>query len=304
MVPDAGSWTAACAGGCNRADASYHRRPDPGDHAEHEADFDGLVRFDNGVRCDAKRLADAAHKLGEPCCCSMPRNVRARLPMNVADLGADFRWSSGYKWLLGPYGTGFFWASAKRMAARKCAMPAYWMVDRRRVDFSKLSQGTMKLKKEARRWDTPETANFFNLAPLEASLDFLARAGVQTVWEHNQRLMAQLSSGCRWINACWRVRPMRGISRAIMFASRRGKPERTRRALRKLRAAGVIVSLREGSLRICSAIFIIRNGHRSPDCGVTDLLCRESDNHAEFLEEQTLAEPAAFLKPNPTNESQ
>ena len=38
----------------------------------------------------------------------------------------------------------------------------------------------------------PETANFFNLAPLQASLEFLARVGVKTVWDHNRRIDAQI----------------------------------------------------------------------------------------------------------------
>src|SRR6266478_7182184 len=67
----------------------------------------GLVRFDDGSLLDAPRLAAACHAqealllLDVSQCCGA-------LPMDVTQLGADFLVSAGYKWLLGPFGTGFF----------------------------------------------------------------------------------------------------------------------------------------------------------------------------------------------------
>jgi cysteine desulfurase/selenocysteine lyase len=63
-----------------------------------------LVRFDDGSRLDAARLAAACHAQGtflfldaSQCCGGMA--------IDVAQLGADFLTSAGYKWLLSPYGT-------------------------------------------------------------------------------------------------------------------------------------------------------------------------------------------------------
>jgi selenocysteine lyase/cysteine desulfurase len=67
-----------------------------------------LVRFNDGSLLDAPRVATACHAQGalllldaSQCC--------GALPMDVHQLGADFIVSAGYKWLLGPFGTGFFW---------------------------------------------------------------------------------------------------------------------------------------------------------------------------------------------------
>jgi len=38
--------------------------------------------------------------------------VLRRVPMDVNQLGADFMVCAGYKWLLGPFGTGFLLARA------------------------------------------------------------------------------------------------------------------------------------------------------------------------------------------------
>lgn len=211
-----------------------------------------LVRFDDGARCDATRLASAIHKVGGLLLLDGAQCVGA-LPMNVTELGADFLVASGYKWLLGPYGTGFFWASAKSMAALK-PMPAYWSAIEGSSNFSNLSSGEMRLKKEACRWDMPETANFFNLAPLQASLEFLMRVGVKTVWEHNRELMAQIIERLP-LDKCVLASPADPELRGPYVCVAARHSAETPKLYEKLRAAGVIVSLREGALRIAPHLY-------------------------------------------------
>jgi cysteine desulfurase/selenocysteine lyase len=210
-----------------------------------------LVRFDDGARCDGRRLADAIHKNGGLLLLDVAQCVGA-LPMRVADLDADFLVASGYKWLLGPYGSGFFWASTKSMAAMK-PMPAYWTSIEGSRNFSNLS-GEIKIKQEARRWDMAETANFFNLAPLQASLEFLARVGVKTVWDHNAELMAEIIERLP-LDKCVLASPADPELRGpyVCVASRH--PAETPKLYEKLREAGVIVSLREGALRIAPHLY-------------------------------------------------
>jgi selenocysteine lyase/cysteine desulfurase len=211
-----------------------------------------LVRFDDSARCDAPRLASAIHKVGGLLLLDAAQCAGA-MPMRVSDLGADFLVASGYKWLLGPYGTGFFWASAKNMAALK-PMPAYWSAIEGSSNFSNLSGGEMKLKKEACRWDMPETANFFNLAPLQASLEFLARVGVKTVWEHNRALIAQIVERLP-LDRCVLASPADPELRGPYVCVAARKSEHTPKLYEKLRDAGVIVSLREGALRIAPHLY-------------------------------------------------
>src|SRR5260370_22794278 len=73
-----------------------------------------LVRYDDGSLLDAARVADACHKqealllLDASQCCGA-------IPMDVNQLGADFIVSAGYKWLLSPFGTGFFWVQSEHL---------------------------------------------------------------------------------------------------------------------------------------------------------------------------------------------
>src|SRR5260370_7945914 len=84
-----------------------------------------MVRFDDGSLLDAARVAAACHKQGalllldaSQCC--------GAVPMEVNQLGADFIVSAGYKWLLGPFGTGFFWVKSEHLGVVRPG-PFYWL---------------------------------------------------------------------------------------------------------------------------------------------------------------------------------
>jgi selenocysteine lyase/cysteine desulfurase len=160
--------------------------------------------------------------------------------------------ASGYKWLLSPYGTGFFWASAKMLAEMRPS-PAYWMAIENSGDFHNLT-GEIKLTKEARRWDAPETGSFFNLAPMQASLEFILRAGVSTIWEHIRGLTAQIVERLP-LDRCVLASPADADARGPYVCVAARKSEQTPQLYEKLRLAGVIVSLRESALRIAPHLY-------------------------------------------------
>src|SRR5271155_4142848 len=83
-----------------------------------------MVRFDDGSLMDVKKLGAACHAQGvllavdgSQCC--------GAIPIDVKTLGADLVTSAAYKWLLGPYGTGFFWASPELTKTLRPG-PFYW----------------------------------------------------------------------------------------------------------------------------------------------------------------------------------
>src|SRR5258708_14602700 len=96
-----------------------------------------LVRFDDGSLLDAARVAKACHERGAMLLLDASQSAGA-LQMDVAELGADFVGSSGYKWMLGPYGTGFFWARMEQIE-RMRVPPLYWTAIEGVGNFSALS---------------------------------------------------------------------------------------------------------------------------------------------------------------------
>jgi len=222
-----------------------------------------LVRFDNGVRLDAAKIARACHDVGALLLLDAAQCAGA-MPMDVHMLGADFLTASGYKWLLSPYGTGFFWAREELIEQMRVG-PFYWMALEDAEQFHKLSTGVYDLAKGARRWDSPETASFTNLAAMDASLALLLRIGVETVWDHARRLIALMIDRLprdRYVLAS----PASADDRGSYACVAARKPEMTEQIFERLRAGQVHVSLREGSLRISPHLY---NSERDIDRLVT-----------------------------------
>src|SRR6202043_295169 len=94
------------------------------------------VRFDNGTLLDASRLAAACHAQGALLLLDVSQSCGA-VPMNVRELGADFIVCAGYKWLFGPFGTGFFWIKHELLSSVLPA-PFYWMAVAGSDNFAKL----------------------------------------------------------------------------------------------------------------------------------------------------------------------
>jgi cysteine desulfurase/selenocysteine lyase len=211
-----------------------------------------LVRFDDGVRLDAARIARACHDAGALLLLDVAQCV-GTMPMDVRALGADFLTASGYKWLLSPYGTGFFWAREELIEQMRVG-PFYWMALEDAEQFHTLSTGVYCLAKGARRWDSPETASFFNLAAMDASLALLLRVGVETVWDHARRLIAMMIDRLprdRYVLAS----PASADDRGSYACVAARKPEMTGQMFERLRAAQIHVSLREGALRISPHLY-------------------------------------------------
>jgi len=211
-----------------------------------------LVRFDDGSRLDVARLAVACRKADalllldlSQCACAIPIDLRA--------MGADFAVSSGYKWLLSPYGTGFFWARRESMEKMRPA-PFYWMAIEGARNFHSLPLDTMKPTPGARRWDAAETANFSNLTAMQASLEFIERVGVKVIVEHNQKLITQLIK-CLPRDTCVLASPSDAEKRGPYVCVAARRPERTRELFQKLHDAQVFVSLRENALRISPHLY-------------------------------------------------
>src|SRR5687768_5196915 len=95
-----------------------------------------LVRFDDGSMLDASKLARACHAQGVWLALDISQCCGA-VPIDVVELDADFVTSAGYKWLLSPYGTGFFWCTLKHLETLRPG-PFAWMAIDGAGDFSSL----------------------------------------------------------------------------------------------------------------------------------------------------------------------
>lgn len=213
-----------------------------------------MVRFDDGSRMDTQKLGAACHERGvlllldaSQCC--------GATAIDVATLGADFVTSAAYKWLLGPYGTGFFWANPKITQTLRPG-PYYWQgiagIDDRHT--SGLNMSDARPASGSRRWDAAETASYLNLAALEASVKLVTEMGVETVAEHNRGLIEYMYE---------RLPKDRCVPSSPLDAAQRGPygcfagrtREKTAEMHAQLTKERVMVSLREGNIRVSPHMF-------------------------------------------------
>ena len=211
-----------------------------------------LVRFDNAARLDAATVARACRDVGALLLLDAAQCAGA-MPLDARALGADFLVASGYKWLLSPYGTGFFWVRSELIEQMR-PVPFYWAALENAAQFHALSSCTWEPVESARRWDSPETASFFNLAAMEASLELLLHIGVATVWEHTQRLTAMMIERLP-LDRCILASPACAEHRGPYACVGLRQPGKVQEMYERLRGAKVFVSLREGALRVAPHLY-------------------------------------------------
>lgn len=212
-----------------------------------------LVRFEDGSMLDAALLSAACQAQGTLLCLDVSQACGA-VPIDVAALGADVLTGAGYKWLLGPYGTGFFWIKAAHMQALRPG-PFAWMAMAGADDVASLRGHDPQPVAAARRWDTAEWSGAFNpnLAGLAASVALVEQIGPSTVQAHNHRLVERLFEG---LPAGVTVASPRAAARRGPYGCFRGPThEATAAMVVALATAGVVISLREGNIRVSPHLF-------------------------------------------------
>lgn len=210
------------------------------------------VRFDDGTLLDTMAVAAACRSRGALFVLDVTQSCGA-VPFDVEALGADLLVCSGYKWLLSPYGTGFCWATPRIVTAFQAA-PFHWQ-GQDVESFHALNMTAPSPAPDARRWDAPETATYFNLnlAAMEASAAFVRRVGPEAVRAHNDQLIALLYDRLpAHLRPASPVDPARRGPFGCLVASTRGQ---TVALYQQLLREQVFVSLREGRIRVSPHLF-------------------------------------------------
>jgi selenocysteine lyase/cysteine desulfurase len=212
------------------------------------------VRFDDGSMLDVAKLSAACRAQGTLVLLDASQSCGA-VPMDVNKLGVDFMVSAGYKWLLSPFGTGFFWTRSEHLSLLRPG-PFYWMAAAGSDDFTKLNFANPKPAASAKRWDAPEWASHFNfnLVAMDASVEFVLRAGADTVTAHNHELIDYLFSRLPK-DSCVVASPFPRAERGPYGCFVARSPEKTAALYAKLREENVFVSLREGKIRVSPYLF-------------------------------------------------
>lgn len=210
------------------------------------------VSYTTGVRIDLAAFGELAHRYGALFVVDGTQGVGA-IELNVHDLPVDVMAVAGYKWLLGPYGTGFAYVGSA-VQDRLELRVVNWSATEGADEFDALPIDAVTLPHAARIFDVPETANFLNLYALEASLEYVERVGVPTVYRHCARLLDRLGEGLRsrGLALSAAAAPER---RSAILGFQAASLEATAAIHARLEREHISVSLRQGMIRVSPYLY-------------------------------------------------
>jgi cysteine desulfurase / selenocysteine lyase len=177
------------------------------------------------------------------------------LPFDVQSTSVAAVTCSGFKWLCGPYATGFAWIDPE---VRESMHPtqAYWLAlpDDIALDLNREGQHRQREELGARAYDVFGTANFLNFLPWSASVSYLLTETIDAIAAHDRALVGRLIDGVA--DTAYRViSPTDPDHRAAIVVVTAGE-ERANAGLHQLLAeAGVDAALRGGNLRLSPHLY-------------------------------------------------
>ena len=168
-------------------------------------------------------------------------------PLDLARAPVDALACAGWKWLCGPYGTGFCWI-APAFRGRLRPTQAYWLALQTAADLGgEIADPEWRDGLGARAFDVFGTANFFNFKPWAAAVEHLREIGIERIRTHDDALVDAFAAGLD--GSSFDVLSPRDRRRStLLFFSHRDRA-RNPQVHRALSAAGIDVALRAGLLR-------------------------------------------------------
>ncbi|MEM8488710.1 MAG: aminotransferase class V-fold PLP-dependent enzyme [Bacteroidota bacterium] len=208
----------------------------------------------SGRAIDLNAMGELCRQHGVLFIANTTQAVGTRL-LHVDTTPVDAITNVGFKWLCGPYGTGFCWIRASVLATMEYNQ-AYWLSLQTSEDLGKAKQ-VIRLPDSpptSKRYDTFGTANFFNYVPWSSSLGYLLDVGVETIARHNQTLVQHLidNLNCDKYNL---LSPDAGSARSTLTLITHKDPSRNQNIYDGLKAKNIHLAFRRGNLRIAPHLY-------------------------------------------------
>ncbi len=201
-----------------------------------------LVQFSNGYRVDLAALSAATRRTGAYLVVDAIQAV-GQLPVDLRRTPVDVLACGGQKWLLSPWGSGFVYV--RRDLVRELSPPVTgWMAFEGTDDLTRLTTYDDTLRPDARRFELI-TLPYQDFAGMNASLGLVLELGVARIQTHLQRLHQPVLAWAERSGAAL-VSPLGEHGSGILCLA----PDDVGEAFRRLKAARIVCSLREGAIRL------------------------------------------------------
>jgi cysteine desulfurase / selenocysteine lyase len=208
----------------------------------------------SGYAADLDKLGSVCRENGVTFVVNVSQALGAR-PFNVREVPVDAIVSVGFKWLCGPYGTGFCWMVPDLLASLEYNQ-TYWLAQMTAADLGNEDKDVSlpDRPRTARAYDVFGTANFFNFKPWAASIEYLLERGIDRVGGYDQMLVEQFIRGLD-LQKYEVFSPTKGSERStLIFISHRDAAHNPD-VYQRLAEAGIDAAFRKGKLRFAPHLY-------------------------------------------------
>jgi len=185
-------------------------------------------------------------------------NASQALGARTLDVGCapvDAVSGCGFKWLCGPYGTGFCWVRPELRATLE-PQQHYWLAHQANRPLDRMQALELRPAADlgAAAFDVFCPASFLNVEPWTAALELLLDLGPDAIARHDDGLVARLVAGLD--PARYRlISPASGPARSTLVVFTHVDSARNPAIVGQLHDAGVDVALREGNIRVSPHLY-------------------------------------------------
>ena len=144
----------------------------------------------DGRRVDVARICAAAREEGALTVLDVTQSAGVDAPLG-GEVAVDLVVGAGYKWLLGPYGTGFLRLTPE-LQERLEPLEANWKNFEGSQDFNRLTEYAESYTSPAAKFDHGESSAFVRMAGWEKGLEALCELGPGEVARHGRAFLAAL----------------------------------------------------------------------------------------------------------------
>jgi selenocysteine lyase/cysteine desulfurase len=201
-----------------------------------------LVQFSSGYLVDLDRLSAATREAGVFLVVDAIQGV-GQLPVDLSRTQVDVLACGAQKWLLSPWGSGFVYVRRNLIGTLDPAITG-WLSFEGTDDLTRLTQYDDTLRPDARRFELM-TLPYQDFAGLNSSLELLLSLGIERIREHIRTLHQPVIEWAERSGA--RIVSPRGASGSGILCV---APEGVQEVHRRLKAAAIVCSLREGAIRL------------------------------------------------------
>ena len=128
------------------------------------------IRWTDGYIIDLKKVSDACKKFDVNLILDLTQSAGA-MQIDLKEINPEFAIIANYKWMLGPYSTGFLYISDKFIDG--APLEETWIGRKNSQDFSKLTDYQSLYNSDSIRFDMGQRANFSLLPGVKAALEQL-----------------------------------------------------------------------------------------------------------------------------------